>query len=126
MSGETGYCAWTFKRATDCPYADPFVARFKFLLDTFGLCFPDEHQYPWEIIRKFSMEPQSLTDREWGMTKYPFLPTDRQALIKLQKGYTNFSKAEIGALEEICGDFFDLNGKPRHNNHVVEVMHLAA
>ncbi len=125
MSG-SAYCAWSFKHAANSPYKDPFIARFKLLLETFGLQFSNEEQYPWKTIQKFSMDPQSLTDEEWCMTGYPFIQQKREALIKLQNGGTEFDKSETELLEDLCGDFFELNGEPRHKAEVSTYYKLAA
>ena len=126
MSVETGFCAWSFKYAEDSPYKDCFIERFKFLIDHFGLRFPNEHQYPWETIRKYSMEPQALTEEEWRITGYPFPQKKREALIMLITGETEFSKEHTEWLEDLYGDFFDLKGIPRHKVEVSDCYKLAA
>ena len=117
----TGYCAWSFVKAVNSPYKDPFIERFKALIDSCGLHFPNEEKYDWEVIRKFSMEPESLTEAEWRSTSYCFLKIDRQALIKLSLGETAFTKNETEALEALYGDFFTLCGMPKYALYTEDV-----
>jgi hypothetical protein len=107
-------CAWTFERASNCPYNDPLIARFKAMLVTYGFCFPEKNNVPEKIVKMLNAHPALLTREEWGKTGYPFLKPYKDVLIKLYNGQTEFGKKEREDLEAICGDFFDLNGKPRY------------
>lgn len=122
----SGYCAWSFKPTTeDSTYKDPFIARFKLLIDTFGLCLSNGKVVTSKHLQQVAQSETPLTHDLWKTLGYPFLQSDRRALNKLMTGAVVFNKQETECLEALCGDFFCLNGKPR-NQHKVPAQELVA
>lgn len=120
----TNLSAWAFQPAAEEKDVDIFISRFKAMIGRYGFRFPEKNNVPNGIIAKLNSNPGQLTDEEWNRTGYPFLDIDREALIKLSdkdiitklsQGKVEFTKKETEALEEVCGDFFDYKGLPRHS-----------
>ena len=119
--------AWNFNHSAEdkSKGIDPFIPRFKKLIETHGFCFPKNSLIPNKVMLLLNKDASQLTEEQWNMTKYPFLDIDKQVIVALQSGITKFSKDEMEALEGIGGDFFDLNGVPRHQRGAPQLSLLA-
>ncbi|MEM8833122.1 MAG: hypothetical protein AAGB32_01150 [Pseudomonadota bacterium] len=93
---------------------DGIVPRLNRLIEEVGFVFPPNSEVPQSVVDKLNHRPDSLTAEEWRDLPYSFLPEDKQALIELSLGIEVFGQKAIEALDSVCGDFFKLDGAPRH------------
>lgn len=104
-------------------YEDGFVRDFQEKLREYGFTF--ERHVSKELNERLNRKAVSLTKDEWEQIPYSFLPKEKAALVKMQSGALAFTSKEIEELESLYGDFFDLNGKPRHETEVLNSCKLA-
>ncbi|MEM9468817.1 MAG: hypothetical protein AAF988_01500 [Pseudomonadota bacterium] len=108
----------SFRVAIGEIYQDDLVLRAKLLIDRHGLVFDPKQNVGQQLATRISKDAASVSLSEMRKTGYVFNSLMRFTLIKIQNGHRSFTKKETEELEALVGDFFNLDGTPRHSKNI--------